>query len=154
MLPNFANAIPMRHVKPAELARFASHCAPRGDCLIWTGRTDRDGYGLIGFRRATRRAHRLALWLSGRDIPPGHFVNHTCRIRLCVNPQHLQVVTPSENALRDSRSIGYVNSQKTHCKRGHVFDRSYGGVRYCSICAAEKSKRLRAKWKAEGILQI
>jgi hypothetical protein len=137
-----------------EIKAFRARCEPHGDCLIWTGQKDRDGYGIVGFRRATRKAHRLALWLAGRPIPEGHVVNHTCRRRDCVNPQHLTTLTASENSKRDSTSMGYINSQKTHCKNGHPFDRVYGGQRYCSTCESEKTKRLRAKWKAEGILKI
>jgi hypothetical protein len=137
-----------------EIARFASKCVQSGDCVLWTGQKDRDGYGILSFRRASRKAHRVALWLAGRTIPNGHVVNHTCRNRACVNPQHLNTLSASENSKRDSNSVGYVNSQKTHCKQGHPYDRFYGGQRYCSICEAAKSKRLRSKWKAEGILKI
>lgn len=137
-----------------EIARFNTKWVADGDCHIWQGNKDRDGYGYLTFRRSSRRAHRVALFIAGREIPEGYVVNHVCRNRDCVNPQHLNTVTPSENAVRDSGSIGYVNSQKSHCKNGHAYDRFYGRQRYCSICEAEKSKRLRAKWKAEGIFKI
>lgn len=144
----------MAAVTQAEIDRFNSKWMQSGDCHLWQASKDRDGYGIFGFRRASRKAHRVALFLAGRLIPEGYVVNHTCGHRHCVNPQHLTVVSTSENALRDSRSLGYVNSQKTHCKAGHPYDRVYGGQRYCSVCEAEKSKRLRAKWRAEGILRI
>jgi hypothetical protein len=138
----------------SEIERFNSKWVKVGDCHVWQGPKDRDGYGYITFRRASRRAHRVALFIAGREIPIGHVVNHTCRNRACVNPQHLNTMTTRDNALRDSSTLGYVNSQKTHCKNGHPYDRVYGGTRYCSICDAEKSKRLRAKWKIEGIMRI
>ena len=138
----------------AEIERFNSRWLKKGDCHIWQGYLDRDGYGQIGFRRAPRRAHRVALFLAGVVIPENHVVNHTCRNRACVNPQHLQIILQSENWKRDSNSVGYVNSQKMHCPRGHAYDRIYGNHRYCSICEAAKSKRLRAKWKAAGIFRI
>jgi len=129
--------------------RFRKNLKAEGDCLIWQGRTDKDGYGTFYFYRKNRRAHRVAYYAAFGDIPKGMVINHTCRNRACQNPQHLQIVTVRENCLKDSKSVGYINSQKTHCKRGHRFDRVYGGQRYCSICEAAKTKRLRAKWAKE-----
>lgn len=133
-----------------ELARFRGKTVetPTG-CWLWQGPLDRDGYGTFHFRRRNRRAHRVGYFLLNGPIEPGLVINHTCRNRNCVNPQHLEAVTASESAMKDSSSPAYVNSQKTHCPRGHPYDRQYGKQRYCSICSAEKSKRLRAKWRAE-----
>lgn len=144
---------PMPAATEAEIKRFNSKWLRVGDCHIWQGAKDRDGYGYLTFRRASRRAHRVALFIADREIPPGHVVNHTCRNKDCVNPQHLGTTSVSENALRDG-ALGYINLKKTHCKNGHPYDRIYSGQRYCSICEAQKSKRLREKWKAEGIIKI
>ena len=144
----------MNDATTTEMARFHSKTKPFGDCLLWTGKLDRYGYGILHFRRATRKAHRVAMWLANRQIPEGHVVNHTCRHRSCVNPAHLNTMTPSQNSQRDSAGAGYVNSQKTHCKFGHLLDRKWGRQRYCSQCHKAKQQRLKAKWKAEGILKI
>jgi hypothetical protein len=138
----------------SEIARFNSKWIKQGDCHVWTGTKDRYGYGQLGFRRATRASHRVAMFLAGKAIPDGYVVNHICCNRLCVNPQHLEAIPASDNWRKDSRTASYVNSQKTHCPKGHPYDRKYAGQRYCSICESEKSKRLRAKWKAEGIFKI
>lgn len=137
-----------------ELSRFNSNVDKTGDCWLWTAPLDRDGYGSFFFRRRNRRAHRVAWFAAHGAIPDGMVINHTCRQRNCVNPQHLNMVTASENSLRDSTSKGYINSQKTHCPRGHAYDRTYrlksGRTnRGCSTCEREKARRLRAKWRAD-----
>jgi hypothetical protein len=144
----------MKRATPEEIERFNSKWTAVGDCHVWQGYKDKDGYGVLTFRRASRRAARVAMFLAGRPIPPGKLANHTCRNRACVNPQHIEPVTKRQNSLKDSTSVGYLNSQKTHCKKGHAYDRKYGKQRYCSICESVKSKRLRAKWKIEGIDRI
>jgi hypothetical protein len=137
-----------------ERARFDSKWERKGDCHLWLGPLDKDGYGTFHLRRRGRRAHRVAWFITHGPIPEGMVVNLTCRTRACVNVQHLQLLTPRENSLRDSSSLGYINSQKTHCKNGHPYDQEvvWSGKkqRVCSICAREKSRRLRAKWRAEG----
>jgi hypothetical protein len=134
---------------PDEVDRFASKYLVVGDCWLWQSPLDKDGYGSFYFRRRSRRAHRVAWFLHRGPIPSGLVVNHVCKNRHCVNPQHLELLTARENALQDSLSPASLNVRKTHCKQGHEFDRVYGGQRYCSVCDAEKARRLRARWRAE-----
>lgn len=136
-----------------ESVRFTNFTTKRGDCVLWNGHLDKDGYGTFYFRKKSRRAHRVAYYRQFGEIADGMVIDHTCNNRHCVNPQHLRQVTPRQNTLENSRSIGAINKAKKTCKNGHVFDKVYGSVkkqRYCSICENAKSKRLQKKWLVEA----
>lgn len=69
-------------------------------CWIWTGCTDRLGYGTAWWNGSTERAHRAVFFAAGREIPAGTELDHLCRVRACVNPDHLEAVTHQENVRR------------------------------------------------------
>jgi hypothetical protein len=73
-------------------------------CWPWTGaQNPRNGYGYLTYRSAQRFAHRVALELSGQEIPVGLLVMHTCENPLCCNPAHLKVGTRADHMQRRSR---------------------------------------------------
>ena len=148
----------MSNLTEPEQLRFDSKWRKRLDCHEWQGPLDRDGYGTFYLRRRGRRAHRVAWFAANGPIPEGMVVNHSCRNRRCVNVQHLRLLTATENALADSSSLAYVNSRKTHCPRGHAYDKTatYRGrtQRVCSTCERDKHRRLKAKWRAEDTLAV
>lgn len=80
-----------------------------GDCWLWTGARDKDGYGAFAFQGKMYRANRVALKLSGVDIPPGFYACHTCDNPSCVNPGHLYAGSPTDN-MRDAVERDRVNS--------------------------------------------
>lgn len=73
-------------------------------CHLWTGRMSEDGYGKFRVyadaKSSQTGAHRAA-WLATKgDIPEGLVVDHLCRVRNCVNPDHMELVTNDENLAR------------------------------------------------------
>lgn len=120
-------------------------------CWLWNGaRTDRE-YGLFRLVRPKRMigAHRFAYEQFNGPIPSELTIDHLCRVRYCVNPAHLEVVTRGENVLRGT-GLSAVNARKTHCKRGHAFDEvntaySPTGARICRACNRATYHRLRLR---------
>jgi hypothetical protein len=78
-------------------------------------------------------------------IPEGLHLDHLCRVPACVNPTHLEPVTPRENALR-GETLPAANSLKTHCIHGHPFTAentmpNTRGGRKCRTCHRETQRR-------------
>ncbi len=70
-------------------------------CWNWIGAKTPYGYGMMRRGNTTIGTHRLAFSvLTGRELTPGHHVDHRCRNKSCCNPDHLEEVTPLENARR------------------------------------------------------
>jgi hypothetical protein len=113
-------------------------------CWLWTGSIVHTGYGSFNIGRGTHgsdSAHRVAYLLAVGCIPPKMQLDHLCRVRHCVNPRHLEVVTQQENLRRGTALI-------TSCPQGHVYDEANtryraDGHRQCRACdsAAHRAKR-------------
>lgn len=111
-------------------------------CWEWEATTLRNGYGQIWVKDKMVLAHRVAYILYVGALLPGKQIDHICHNRKCVNPKHLELVTPKENI---NRGVGNVHKGKTHCIRGHEFtkENTYDrgrGDRECRICIKIRTK--------------
>ncbi|WP_367138917.1 MULTISPECIES: HNH endonuclease signature motif containing protein [Streptomyces] len=124
--------------------RFLSQLKLEHGCWLWVGFIDRYGYGKFKLSGRSVLAHRWAYEHYVGSIADGLVLDHLCRVRHCVNPEHLEAVTARTNTAR-GRSA---NREKTHCNRGHAytpentFVQKRGG-RVCRTCIRARKRRSR-----------
>lgn len=119
------------------------HINPVTHCWEWTASRQSGGYAQIMLKRpdgkfAPQVVHRVMWELTKGPIPEGLTIDHLCRVRYCVNPDHMEVVTQQVNILRGT-SKSALNAVKTHCKRGHPLSGpnlyiNPKGQRNCKTC--------------------
>jgi hypothetical protein len=130
--------------------RFWSHVERGPGCWLWTGSINPDtGYGQVRYRRRVRLAHRVSYELSVGEIPTGLQLDHLCRTTACVNPAHLEPVTPRENTAR-STNRSSVALRTNRCINGHEFTPENtrvrkNGSRACIECQRQRNRRFRAR---------
>lgn len=78
--------------------RLNFYSEPSGDCIIWTGGLNPDGYGKVRHHGRNLNAHRVAFEIANGSIPTGRVIDHKCHNPACINPEHLRLATTKTNA--------------------------------------------------------
>lgn len=120
------------------------------DCMLYAQYTDKDGYGKRTYQGDDKRSvcvyvHRVMYEQYKGPIPAGRQIDHLCRTPTCINPDHLEAVTPRVNVRRGE-------AFKTHCPLGHEYTDT--NTRYtqrkdgyrtkrCRLCDLRVNRRLR-----------
>ena len=124
----------------------------QGDCWIYTGKIDPQGYGGYVWTGEYYITHRIAYQSLVGDIADGLEIDHLCRVRACCNPSHLEAVPHQVNLMR-GETIAARNASATHCPRGHEYTEantyiSPRGARDCRDCRRRRRREYRARLKA------
>lgn len=129
----------MQDIKDRLAARIATE--PNTGCWLWLGTLNgKAGYGMINIAGKHTLAHRAAYEAYKGAIPEGLVIDHKCRQRSCINPDHLRVVTSRENNIYS----GQCKNKAGICKHGH----DKRGRKDCAICNLACVRRRRAERRA------
>jgi hypothetical protein len=127
------------------------------ECEIWQGSKRKNGYGVKVVNYKRKAAHRWAWEIVIGEIPEGYVLDHkchsqavskgecqggfTCVHRACINLDHLELVTQSENVRRGLHAI----ENRATCKKGHDYKDPNNimiranGKRECSQCNRDRA---------------
>jgi hypothetical protein len=113
---------------------FQNFVENENGCWVWLGKPDSQGYARVNLFGKWVRVHRLFYERYVGQIKPEEEIHHKCQNRICIRPSHLEAVTRRIHIGRSDSPPG-INSRKTHCPRGHPYDRVMAdGSRRCSLC--------------------
>lgn len=116
-------------------------------CWVWTHYLEKSGYARLWIDRRAVMAHRFSYEFHVAPIPEGLHIDHLCRNRACVNPWHLEPVTPAENVRRGTaaEAARARGDRVIECPQGHPYDEvnTYvfpNGSRACWTCKRQTAR--------------
>jgi hypothetical protein len=128
------------------------------DCWLWTASVNSKGYGSFAIEvKKTALAHKVSWAVSknnGVFSDPKHPIMHSCDVKRCVNPNHLEIGTALQNN-RDARSRGltrnYIPSQQPTCKNGHprTPENTHPKHNTCLVCSRASNREAARKKREE-----
>ena len=131
---------------------------PNG-CVMWTGKLNNNGYGLVSVKGKWRLSHRVIYSLRNGPIPAGKVIMHKCDTPACCNTDHLKIGVQKDNvrdAIKKRRMthIGRLHRGKPECLRGHPFSKEntvfYRGGRICRECRRKRMREWARKSRAKN----
>lgn len=133
------------------------------ECWEWIGAiSKKGGYGYFWVNKIDKNhlAHRVSYELTKSKIQTGFMIDHICRNRKCVNPNHLREVTAKQNLYENSENISAKTFRTNKCKRGHernnentrIYKNKYGYyMRRCILCTKILNKKSSEKRSAKRL---
>ena len=130
-------------IKKTVLERFVGFVEESDEgCWDWIGSKNSHGYGAMTIDKKSIGAHRVSYRIFNGSLEKGKVIDHICRNRKCVNPDHLRLVSQWTNSIENSNGVSALNAKKTHCVRGHELKThadyrkfSRQNARVCRACA-------------------
>lgn len=123
------------------------HCPELGRCWVWTKGLNGTGYGDFSAGSKRISAHKWSYEAAKGPVPTGLELDHLCRNRLCVNPEHMEPVTHAENMRRAAAA-------RTHCPQRHEYTAANTGYscgdRYCRTCHRDRSRNYKRRKREEA----
>lgn len=126
-------------------------------CFIWNKSKDSKGYGIFCYKGKRVLAHRFSFITFKDKIPSDLVIDHICKNKLCVNPEHLRLLTRIENVMIGN-GIPAINSRKILCNNNHPLTgnnliikkhKNNKLQRVCRICRNNRAKKYRL-WKKQN----